>query len=533
MSVIKNESSATSAVLFLNVKGEPMRFFIRPGPTKVQLQPLISNGGGVVCRTQEPNAILLADPSDITAAVGAAGHFYISTQYVHDCVAQNQQLDIESYRFNSLQPVQTRAASRKRHAKGRLGYSLEDDTAILNYIAKHQKEVKGNRIWQQMEHQHITNHSWQSMKDRFLKHLQHKLQEKTPERKKKVRPLKESPSPQDNSSQLTPKKTPKKKAALVLSSDSDATQSSNEHEEGESEQPELQTSPEERPQEPDSEIRKETDVDESEEQQQCDSEKPEVSPKRARMDTDTLVENTTSGPNDQSSPPREKQNSHTPEKPSAFSILQKAAREFEDSQVVDGSQEGRPLSQDSVINASDTDESQIMAARERAVREQEANPEHPKEAEEPAPAAQIHRRTPESEDDDAGPSSDALSIMSNAHMFLFQQESQEELSQPSEEDQSSQSLLETKQQVVRLMQESKKDLVDVMKALLKASGDVIMALSFLREGYDPEVHGPIWTRHDDEMLLSADSLESERLGEKYGPEGVSKRAAFLKADLQH
>lgn len=198
---------------------------------------------------------------------------------------------------------------------------------------------------------------------------------------------------------------------------------------------------------------------------------------------------------------------------------------------IDGSEEGRPLSQDSVINVSDTDESQIMAARERSVREQEANPEHPKEAEEPAPAAQYHRRTPESEDDDAGPSSDALPIMSNAHMFLFQQESQEELSQPSEENQSSQSLLETKQQVVRLMQESKKDLVDVMKALLKASGDVTMALSFLREGYDPEVHGPIWTRHDDEMLLSADSLESESLGEKYGPEGVSKRAAFLKADL--
>lgn len=301
MSVIKNESSATSAVLFLNVKGEPMRFFIRPGPTKVQLQPLISNGGGVVCRTQEPNAILLADPSDITAAVGAAGHFYISTQYVHDCVAQNQQLDIESYRFNSLQPVQTRAASRKRHATGRLGYSLEDDMAILNFIAKHHKEVKGNRIWQQMEHQHVTNHSWQSMKDRFLKHLQHKLQQKTPEKKKKVSPLKESSSPQDNTSQLTPKKTPKKKAALVLSSDSDTTQISNEHEEGESEQPELQTSPEETPQEPDSEImdevRKEADVDESEQQQQCDSEQPEVSPKRARMDTDTLVENRTSGKN--------------------------------------------------------------------------------------------------------------------------------------------------------------------------------------------------------------------------------------------
>lgn len=158
------------------------------------------------------------------------------------------------------------------------------------------------------------------------------------------------------------------------------------------------------------------------------------------------------------------------------------------------------------------------------------NPEHPNDAEEPALIPQSHRSTPGLEDDDPGPSSAALQVTSNAHMFLFQQESQEELSQPSEEDQLSQSLSETKQHVVRLMQESKKDLVEVMKALLKASGDVTLALSYLLEGYDPEVHGPIWTRHDDEMLLSSDSLERERLHEKYGAESVSKRAAFLKAE---
>ncbi|KAK3536578.1 hypothetical protein QTP86_013774 [Hemibagrus guttatus] len=418
-----------------------------------------------------------------------------------------------------------------------MGYSLEDDTAILNFIAKHQKEAKGNRIWQQMEHQQVTSHSWQSMKDRFLKHLQHKLQQKTPENKKKVSPLKESSSSQDNTSQLTPKKMPKKKAVVVLSSDLDATQISHEHEEGTTEQPELRPSPEETSRnakmrhrnEIREEVRKETNSDEQ--QPQCDSEQPEVSAKKARMDTDSLVEDMASGPNGQSSPPSENRNSHKPAKPSALSILEKAAKEFEDSQMIDGSQEGRALSQDSANNVLDTDESQIMAARERAVREQEANPEHPNDSEEPATAAQNHRSIPGSEDNEAGPSSDALPIMSNAHMFLFQQESQEELSQPSEEDQPSQSLLETKQHVVRLMQESKKDLVEVMKALLKASGDFTLGLSFLRERYDPEVHGPIWTRRDDEMLLSDDSFESERLHEKYGPEGVSKRAAFLKADL--
>lgn len=297
MSGIENESSATSEVLFLNVKGEQMRFFIRPGPTKVQLQPLIMNGGGVVCRTQEPKAILLAEPGDITAAANIASHFYISTQYVLDCVAQNQQLDIERYRFNYLQPVQTRRSSQKRQGTGRLGYSLEDDAAILKIIAKHRKEAKGNQIWKKMERQKVTNHSWQSMKDRFLKHLQHKLEQKTPENEK-VSPLTESSSSEDNIS--LSKTTIKKKAAIVSSSDSDAPQTTLEHERGAPEQTVLQPTPKKTisPQGPslkkmqtdenEDEVRKETDTDKTEHQH--DIEQPEVTAKRARMDPDLLVE---------------------------------------------------------------------------------------------------------------------------------------------------------------------------------------------------------------------------------------------------
>lgn len=305
MSGIKSDSSATSAVLFLNAKGEPIRFFIRPGPTKVQLQPLILHGGGVLCRTQEPNAVLLADPGDITAALGGAGHFYISTQYVRDCVAQNQQLDIESYRFSNAEAVQTRAASRKQRGAGRMGYSPEDDAAILNFISQHRKEAKGNRVWQQMEHQCVTSHSWQSMKDRFLKHLQHKLEPQSPENKKKASPLKERFPSEHNSFQRTPKKTPRKKAVVVSSPDSDSSQISREHEEGATDQPDLQSLPEKisSPQGPASEkrqmdeLRNEADGVESvpEEEQQQDSEELEVSPKRARMNMDTPATETSAG----------------------------------------------------------------------------------------------------------------------------------------------------------------------------------------------------------------------------------------------
>lgn len=56
--------SNISPVLFLTVDGEPMSFFLRPGPVKRTLQPLITAGGGLMCSVQQPGAILLIDPKE-------------------------------------------------------------------------------------------------------------------------------------------------------------------------------------------------------------------------------------------------------------------------------------------------------------------------------------------------------------------------------------------------------------------------------------------------------------------------------------
>uniref|UniRef100_A0A8B9JRP0 Telomeric repeat-binding factor 2-interacting protein 1 n=1 Tax=Astyanax mexicanus TaxID=7994 RepID=A0A8B9JRP0_ASTMX len=227
MAAVKKESSDPSPVLFLNTKGEPMRFFIRPGPTKMQLQPLIQDCGGVVCRTQEPNAILLAEPGEVSAATDGAGQFYISTQYIRDCVTQNQQLDMKTYRLSSqINPaIQTRAASRKQRGSGRMGYSLEDDTAILDFITNRRQEAKGNRVWQEMERKLVTSHSWQSMKYRYLKHLQFKQTNKSPEKRKKSLNFKESFSSEENTIQSSPQKKKQKTTQIASSSDSEATDS--------------------------------------------------------------------------------------------------------------------------------------------------------------------------------------------------------------------------------------------------------------------------------------------------------------------
>ncbi|XP_076850406.1 telomeric repeat-binding factor 2-interacting protein 1 [Brachyhypopomus gauderio] len=565
MSNVKGEFSDASPVLFLNAKGEPMRFFIRPGPIKMQLQPLITRGGGILCRTQESNAILLADPGEITA-MESAGQFYISTQYIHDCVGQNQQLNVENYRFSHVQPARTRAASLKQRANGRMCYSLEDDAAIMNFIAKRRHEVKGNRIWQEMARKAITSHSWQSMKDRFLKHLQNKLSDKSPVKTAKHIPLKESSSSEHNISRTSPKhhtaqKTPNK-AVITSSSDSDATQVTPDVPgltEGRAADQSLpRSSPRKRnsrqcpssekdkPRGPSDTVKETPQSDEPDQdtlpQEQQGCEQSEVSPKRARGDKDMTGEKPTERPDDQSMTPREIPPKNTESSTGSerkLGILERAAREFEDSQNDDDQEDPQdppqkdPPQKDlpqrtSSVTALDSDECQIMAAREMAVRDQQMDAQCPTDTEQHLPMAQKRRHTQGLEDEVPGPSRAAVPITSNAHMFLFDQESQEDLTQSSQDEVLSQDLLEVKQTVVNLMERSEKDLAEVMKALLKASGDVSLALTYLLEGYNRDVHKPIWTRQDDEKLLSSDSSELLQLQEKYGAEGIAKRRAFLK-----
>ncbi|XP_071017857.1 telomeric repeat-binding factor 2-interacting protein 1 [Oncorhynchus clarkii lewisi] len=167
-------SSPISPVLFLTVDGEPMRFFLRPGPTKVRLQPVIKAGGGLVCRAQEPGAFLLIDPEEMGSVAGSAAHWYVSTQYIRDCMEKNQQLEVEDYRFkpdNVKANVQTRSAKQSVGSIGRMGYTPEEDKAIMTYICEHKRESHGNKVWQEMAKNGLTCHSWQSMKDRYLKQL--------------------------------------------------------------------------------------------------------------------------------------------------------------------------------------------------------------------------------------------------------------------------------------------------------------------------------------------------------------------------
>eukprot|EP00061_Rhincodon_typus_P011112 g35891.t1 len=149
-----------SRTLFLDDCGVPLRFYMPPGPTKALLAPMIIHGGGVVCRVQEPGAILLTE----SGAEGPMSKGYISARYVLDSVEQDKQLALEEYAAEQASPEAVTALGR-----GRLTYSEEEDAAILLYVRSHgDKSVTGNALWIEMERSNVTSHSWQSMKSRYL-----------------------------------------------------------------------------------------------------------------------------------------------------------------------------------------------------------------------------------------------------------------------------------------------------------------------------------------------------------------------------
>uniref|UniRef100_A0A3B5R5J1 Telomeric repeat-binding factor 2-interacting protein 1 n=1 Tax=Xiphophorus maculatus TaxID=8083 RepID=A0A3B5R5J1_XIPMA len=166
-----------SPVLFLTVEGEPMSFFLRPGPHKQKLQPLITDGGGILCSVQVPGAILLIDPEENSSVLESDAHRYVSTQYIHDCIKKEEQLDLDDYRLNpkaiqrSSSKLNNSGGRRAGLLGGRVAYTPEEDAAILNFISKRKSETGGNRLWQEMEKQRVTSHSWQSMKSRFKDRL--------------------------------------------------------------------------------------------------------------------------------------------------------------------------------------------------------------------------------------------------------------------------------------------------------------------------------------------------------------------------
>lgn len=132
-----------------------MRFYLRPGQAKLRLAPLVLAGGGRLCRVQEPGAVLLVQPGE------AAPDGAVSTEYVTECVERNQRLPLESFLLT---------------ARGRLAFTEAEDAALLQAVrGQGTVRVSGRALWIELERRGLTRHSWQAMRDRYLRHLRPRL----------------------------------------------------------------------------------------------------------------------------------------------------------------------------------------------------------------------------------------------------------------------------------------------------------------------------------------------------------------------
>ncbi|KAM9268763.1 LOW QUALITY PROTEIN: telomeric repeat-binding factor 2-interacting protein 1 [Cariama cristata] len=151
---------ARSRSLFLWDDGSPMRFYVRPGLAKLRLAPLVLAGGGRLCRVQA-GAVLLAQPGE--AAPGGA----VSTEYVTECVERNQRLPLEPFRLPAALPAPPAASPR-----GRLAFTEAEDAALLRAVrGRGEARAGGRALWKELERAGLTRHSWQAMRDRYLRHL--------------------------------------------------------------------------------------------------------------------------------------------------------------------------------------------------------------------------------------------------------------------------------------------------------------------------------------------------------------------------
>ncbi|KAI1890343.1 hypothetical protein AGOR_G00152760 [Albula goreensis] len=578
MSATDGRSSPLSRVLFLSETGEPMRFYLRPGPTKTQLQPIIKAGGGVVCAAQESRAILLMDPEELVELPSRMAHWYVSTEYVRECAERNQQLEVEDYRFKSDDAPQ-RAAKRKKASgnSGRMGYTAEEDAAILRFVRRRANEVGGNRVWQEMEQQAVTSHSWQSMKDRYRKHLTKQqveedegVEHSTGEKEGLLEKFFDKPS-QGKEADLPPSP---KKAKLSVGTDQppSAEPPAPEHP--------TQTSPEgTRPQRSPGKGQAESSPKRTRPQRSpgkallLDETAPPASPETTQPQplaggsnyedmeeagpSSEVIERKKQSVVAEEVEEREDEQISVPKK-RKLGILERAVKEFEESDESDDdetpdialssttsadpgvrgervpaltSAEAVPVNSSSdknISNNKDSDKDRDSNSGPRT--EPLVMPQAVAQSEGPVVQHGDLVSTTSPKDNSPAKGS-AAPLASDVHMFLFDQDSQEdeeEVSQHTGNPSYSQAQLEEAKELLRdLMAQSKRSLADVTKSLLKNSGDVAAALQYLQSGRVPESSGRLWDPRDDELLRLADASRRGELVQKYGKVAVAKRMAFL------
>ncbi|KAG7262848.1 hypothetical protein CRUP_032932 [Coryphaenoides rupestris] len=565
---VAGQPPATSPVLFLTVDGEPMRFFLCPGPAKVELQPLIKAGGGLVCRAQEPGAILLVDPKDTGAVTESTAHWYVSVQYVRDCVEKNEQLELEDYRLKENPPL-TKKRAAKTNGTGRSPYTAEEDAAIMDYVATRADRLKGNVMWQEMERQHVTGHSWQSMKYRCMNKLWDRAAPGPGEGRRRTG------EPKTAERQEPPRAAGSSPEHTAASSSEDLTSSDlAQPDHQQADDPPIDVGGPDNP------------ASEEEEEQASDAPPQHTSSPAKSLKEEKLTPKPVRAPVVTSSPTvsqrRAIRRRLLPDMPPpADTPSRKRARAASPHSSPTASTSARlpwsrlspppspapaatrkqpigsanPAVQVEAETRGKRKEKGKLGVLEMASKEFMADCEsNYEEACEDIP--ETLRSTASTSSTGAPEPAMATGASPKPHLFLLDSDlEQEEGSEPmgcadvavpavprpiSEEEEEEEAaaavvslsqvqMTEDVRQITALIKQTKQDLVSVTKALLKTSGDFSAALALLMK--PDSATGPFWGRCDDGLLLTSDPEARQQLQERYGEQGVAKRLVFLNEGL--
>ncbi|XP_058856134.1 telomeric repeat-binding factor 2-interacting protein 1-like [Acipenser ruthenus] len=494
--------------LFVDDTGCPLRFFIRPGSAKCRFLPVIEQGGGVMCRIQEPGAISLADPKE-QGGVAAPGYF--SVQYILDCVEKNERLDLEGYRLGSTQQERADSTSSGLCWTGRFGYSREEHSSKESL-------VRGNKIWQEMERAAVTCHTWQSMKDRYRKHLAGRMEAF------QVEDLAATPS---NAATCSTKKKSKLEETEAMDTSSD-------------QQVENQAVEQEEVKEPTNRAEKGEEVLEKE----VSDTEVEI-----RQGQEVTVESTQL--TQSSSAKRRK-----------LGILELAIREFQSddetphlevtgeargheeagAQSVVAGQESMPMAGRAELGQPQSPLSWLCKV-DSQTQEGASGPSDASENQEKRIAPETEPRAEEREvgTQTVVAGQESVLVAGRAELgqpqsplswlckFMMHRNILDSHTQKGEErasDPSQAEVVDAIAAVQFLMDEFGVDLACVMQSLLKNSGDFQAVLHYLHTGRRADGR-PLWTRHDDLALQSGDPTTKQALILKYGEENVAKRVAFF------
>ncbi|XP_050415800.1 telomeric repeat-binding factor 2-interacting protein 1 [Patella vulgata] len=164
-----------SKKLFKDENGQSLLFVMRPCKERQRIAAMIEYGGGEIKskEVEGRTCIRLAEKDSCTS-----GGDYISTKYITDCCEADTLLDQKKYRLNpffdaDLEHAPVIMSVPPSKLKGRKKYTEDEDLSIITYIIKKRQynNVSGIILWKDMVMLKVTDHSYQSMRERYLKYI--------------------------------------------------------------------------------------------------------------------------------------------------------------------------------------------------------------------------------------------------------------------------------------------------------------------------------------------------------------------------